>query len=44
MDLGYRGHNYADKRTLIVDQCRHGEMSKRIWLWLNLNSAVEGPV
>jgi IS5 family transposase len=41
VDMGYRGHDYAGDRTVIVDKRRRGETSKRIWRWMKRRAAVE---
>jgi IS5 family transposase len=44
VDMGYRGHDYADDRTVIVDHRRRGETSKRMWRWMTLRAALESTI
>ena len=41
VDMGYRRHDSAGDRTVIVDKRRHGDTSNRIWRWMKRRTAVE---
>ncbi len=41
VDMGYRGHDYAGDRTVIVDKRRRGETSNRICRWMKRRAAME---
>lgn len=41
VDMGYRGHDYRGKKTVIIDKRTRGDTPRRIWRWMKRRAAVE---